>query len=174
MVELYVPSHAEFGVRQAWLADPGFMSYNAGWNLDHPGYDRVTGCIDWPPDQWAAFEARLLQPADRHGYFYVRDTIISDYIGHAHYEVDAGLAHIGINLVPEVRGRGLGVAVLTLLITRVWADTDAAHAVNEFEDDRTPAVRTHRRCGFVPDADTRSDWGRPTRTWRLARPEASS
>ena len=153
---------------------PGVQGPRPGWDLDHPGYDRVTGCIDWPQDQWAAFEAWLLLLADRHGYFCVRDPTASAYIGHAHYEVDVGVAHIGINLVPEVRGSGLGVAVLTLLITRVWADSAATHAINECEDDRTPAFRTHRRCGFVPDADTRSDWGRPTRTWRLARPDTSS
>ncbi|HZL04517.1 MAG TPA: hypothetical protein VFE45_03705, partial [Coriobacteriia bacterium] len=47
-------------MRQAWLADPQMMAYNARWNVNYPGYDSVTGCIDWPETQWSAFEARLL------------------------------------------------------------------------------------------------------------------
>lgn len=170
MLEFFVPSRSELYVRQAWLADPEFMSYNAGWDVDYPGYDGVTGCIDWPESQWAAFEDRLRLPADRQGYFYVRDTTARAVIGHAHYEVDGqGAAHIGINVVPAWRGRGVGERVLRLLVERIWRDTAADQIVNEFEDDRTPAVRTHLRCGFVPDAEMHDDRGRPTRTWRCRR-----
>jgi RimJ/RimL family protein N-acetyltransferase len=170
VLEFHVPSRAEFHLRQAWMADPEFMSYNSDWDVSCPGYDRVTGCIDWPESQWAAFEARLRLPADRQGYFYVRDTKAGAVIGHAHYEVDAeSAAHIGINIVPAWRGRGLGESVLRLLVERIWRDTAADQIVNEFEDDRAPAVCTHRRCGFVPDPETHDDRGRPARTWRYRR-----
>ena len=42
VLELHVPSRAEFPVRRAWLADPDFMSYNADWDVDHPGHDLST------------------------------------------------------------------------------------------------------------------------------------
>lgn len=152
------------------MADPEFMAYNAGWDVSYPGYDRATGCIDWPESQWAAFEERLHLPADRQGYFYVRGTEAGAVVGHAHYEVDdQGAAHIGINVIPAWRGRGLGVPILRLLVERIWRDTAADEVVNEFEDERVPAVRTHRRCGFVPDAEARGEWGRPTRVWRCRR-----
>lgn len=171
MLELHVPSRADFAVRQAWLADPERMAFNANWDVTYPGYDRETGCIDWPPTEWPAFEARLRRPALRHGYYFVRDTTTGGWIGDAHYEVDAGgTATIGINVLPHVRGQGLGARVLDLLVERVWRDTDAGEIVNEFEDERVPAVRTHRRGGFVPDLEPRDDWGRPTRRWRLRRP----
>ncbi len=173
MLELHVPTRAELGVRQQWLSDPGFMAYNAGWDVSYPGYDRVTGCIEWPESQWDAFVERLALPADRQGYFYVRDCETGAFVGHAHCAVEPdGAAHIGLNVVPASRGRGLGELVLRLLVERVWRDTTAEQIVNEFEDAREPAVRTHRRSGFVPDPETHSDWGRPTRTWRLARPPA--
>jgi hypothetical protein len=35
--------------------------------------------------------------------------------------------------------------------------------MNEFDDDRVAAVRTHRRCGFVPDAVARGTAQRATR-----------
>lgn len=165
-----MPTRAEFGVRQEWLRDPGFMAYNAGWNVRHPGYDPTTGCIEWPESEWDAFAERLAFPAARHGYFYVRDLETGRFVGHAHYAVEPdGAAHIGINVAPTHRGRGLGGQVLGLLVERVWRDTAVVEIVNDFEDERQAAVRTHRGCGFVPDRDTRSDWGRPTRTWRLTR-----
>jgi len=157
-------------VRQAWLADPEMMAYNARWNVNYPGYDPITGCIDWPETEWSAFEARLQLPAERQGYFYVLDTAMGAFIGHAHYEVGSeNAANIGINVIPPMRGRGLGERVLRLLVDRIWRDTDADQIVNDFEDDRGAALRTHQRCGFVPDPDTRDGWGRPTRTWRLRR-----
>ncbi len=171
MLELHVPTRAELGVRQQWLSDPEFMAYNAGWDVSYPGYDRGTGCIEWPDSQWDVFVERLALPADRQGYFYVRDGETGAFVGHAHYVVEPdGAAHIGLNVVPASRGRGLGALVLRLLVERVWRDTGAEEIVNEFEDAREPAVRTHRRCGFVPDPETHSGWGRPTRTWRLRRP----
>ena len=171
MLELHVPTRAEFGIRQAWMSDPELMAYNAGWDVNHHGYDRETGCIEWPESEWDAFAERLALPADRQGYFYVRDTETKELVGHAHYMVEAdGAAHIGLNVVPRHRARGLGEQVLRLLVERIWQDTAAVEIVNDLEDERLPAVRVHRRCGFEPDRDTRSVWGRATRVWRLRRP----
>lgn len=170
MLEFHVPTRAEFHVRQEWMSDPDFMAYNAGWNSAFPGYDRDTGCIAWPESEWDAFAERLELPAHRYGYFYVLDTRTGAFVGHAHYEVGAdGVAHIGLNVVAELRGRGLGGRVMDELVERIWRDTSATEIVNEFEDQRASAVRTHRRCGFAPDPETRGLWGRPTRAWRLLR-----
>ena len=171
MVAFHVPIRAEFGVRQTWLCDPEFMAHNAGWDLSYEGYDRDTGCIQWPESEWDAFAERLALPADRQGYFFVRDTATGEFVGHAHYTVQPdGAALIGLNVVPSRRARGLGERVLRPLVDRVWRDTTAVEIVNDFEDEREPAVCVHRRCGFVPDPDTHSGWGRPTRMWRLGRP----
>lgn len=170
MLEFHVPTRAEFGVRQTWMSDPELMAYNAGWDVSHHGYDRDTGCIEWPESEWDAFAERLALPADRQGYFYVRDTDTGEFVGHAHYMIEPDrAAHIGLNIVPRYRARGRGEQVLRLLVERVWQDTVAVEIVNDFEDEREPAVRVHRRCGFVPDRDTHSGWGRATRVWRLRR-----
>ncbi|HMO66795.1 MAG TPA: hypothetical protein PKE47_16530 [Verrucomicrobiota bacterium] len=60
------------------------MAYNAGWNVSHPGYDRDTGCIDWPESEWDAFAERLALPAGQQGYFYVLELEVGAFIGHAH------------------------------------------------------------------------------------------
>lgn len=153
------------------MRDPEFMAYNAGWNVGYPGYDRETGCIEWPESEWDAFAKRLALPADRQGYFYVRDTEAGAFVGHAHYMVEPdGAAHIGLNIVPARRGGGRGGQVLHLLVERIWQGTAVEEIVNEFDDERAAAASVHRKCGFEPDPDTHSDWGRPARTWRLRRP----
>ena len=168
---LHPPRPDEFGVRQRWLSDPEMMAYNIGWNIAHPGYHADTGCIDWPESEWPQFAARLARPASQQGYFYVRDDLTGVDLGHVHYEVDAdGIAAIGLNVIPSRRGQELGSAFLGLLLDRVWTETAAGCAVNEFEDGRQAAVRLHRRFGFVPDAHPTGASGRPVRTWRLHRP----
>lgn len=152
------------------MLDPQMMSYNAGWQIPHAGYDSTTGCIDWPEEDWPVFERRLAMPASEQGYFYVEDDQTGEFVGHVHYQVDPdGTAQIGLNVIPGRRGLGMGEEFLRLLLERVWRDTDATVVVNEFEDDRTAAVRLHRRQGFTPEPDTNCAAGRPTRRWRLHR-----
>lgn len=54
-VAFRTPRREEMVIRQQWLADPAFMSYNVGWAVDFPGYHRDTGCVDFPPDAWDAW-----------------------------------------------------------------------------------------------------------------------
>lgn len=170
LLELHVPTRDDFAVRRSWLLDPEMMSYNAGWQLAHPGYDRRTGCIDWPEAEWDAFEQRLALPASEQGYWYVQDTGTDGFVGHVHYQLDPpGSAQLGLNVVPGRRGTGLGSEFMRLLLERLWQGTSAEVATNEFEDDRSAAVRLHRRWGFEPDADVNDAAGRPTRIWRLYR-----
>ncbi len=166
-LELRVPLRCEFSVRKAWLADPEFMSYNAGWDLKFPGYDPVTGCVDWPEVHWDVFEERLRLPAEERAYFYVFDSRIGEPIGHVYYTVEDGVSSIGLNVIPTRRGKGLGTAFLELLLTRIREDTTATEVTNEFEDERLAARRLHQKAGFRPDPRTDVGYGRPTRTWRL-------
>ena len=170
MLRLHVPSLEEFAVRRGWLLDPEMMSFNAGWQITHAGYDPISGCVDWPAEEWPAFERRLAMPASEQGYFYVQDGEAGEFLGHVHYEADGhGVAHIGLNVIPERRRNGLGAQFMSLLLERIWADTDAGVVVNDVEDERVAAVRLHRACGFVPDPTTSSAFGRPPRVWRLRR-----
>lgn len=166
-LQLRIPDRGDFVTRQTWLADPEFMSYNAGWDISHPGYDRQSGCISWPESEWDAFQQRLDLPLGQCGYFFVESVPDHETLGHIHYTVTGTVAEIGFNVVPRHRGEGLGHQFLSMLIDAVRDLTVATEITNEFEDTRTPAVRTHRRAGFTPDAHTTSEFGRPVRTWRL-------
>lgn len=166
-LSLRIPERAEFATRQAWLADPDFMSYNAGWRIDIPGYDVGTGCVDWPESQWGAFEERLCRPRDEQGYCFVIDLLTGATLGHVHYTVDGCVASIGFNVIPSHRGQGLGSEFLELLLERIREETEVTEVVNEFEDERVAAVKVHKAAGFRPDPDVSNEYGRPTRTWRL-------
>lgn len=146
------------------------MSYNAGWELPTPLYNNDTGCVEWPESQWGAFESRLRRPSEEHGYFYVSDG--EEFIGHVHYELDpAQRASIGLNVIPSRRGQGLSKSMLQLLLDEMWSKTAAVEAVNEFEDSRDAAAACHRAVGFVPDTNRNLDRPKPTRYWRIRRPE---
>ena len=152
------------------MLDPEMMAYNAGWSIAHAGYDPTTGCIDWPEQDWPAFERRLAMPASEQGYFYVQDDQTGEFLGHVHYEVEPdGTARIGLNVVPGRRGTGLGTRFMELLLERVWRDTRATVVVNDFDDDRPAAAHLHRSHGFTPDPTTSVAADRPTRRWRLHR-----
>ena len=60
MLSFRTPELAELGQRQTWLSDPDFMSYNAGWEIDHPSYDPAPGCIVFPPEQWGRSAAERI------------------------------------------------------------------------------------------------------------------
>jgi RimJ/RimL family protein N-acetyltransferase len=136
------------------MLDPALMSYNAGWPISHPGYDPTTGCIDWPEQDWPAFERRLAMPASEQGYFYVQDDQTGEFLGHVHYEVEPdGTAHIGLNVVPSQRGNGLGTRFMDLLLEQTIREcvsgrelaargfvTDIAAAVERDSSANTPIL----------------------------------
>lgn len=147
------------------------MAYNAGWELQHPGYDNETGCIDWPQSQWDGFLAVYQRDPAQADYFYLRDVRADEYIGHVHYTVSGGDAEIGINIIPERRRQGWGTEALRLLVGQIWAATSVALIVNDLEETRTSAIRLHRKVGFRP-AGLSEFHGVPTRRWELRRPQA--
>ncbi|MHB1009633.1 MAG: GNAT family N-acetyltransferase [Propionibacteriaceae bacterium] len=117
--------------------------------------------MGWPETAWPAFEERLAKPASEQGY-YVQEVETGEFLGHVHYEVDSeGAAHIGLNVIPGRRRNGLGQLFLRLLLERVWADTLAQVAVNNFEDDRLDVLRLHQRLRVHCRSD-HDDRVRPT------------
>lgn len=155
-IALRHPSLDEMSVRQKWLADPDMMAFNRGWGLDHAGYDDSTGCIEFPADQWRAWHDRWVAGSSDRSYWFVEDPQ-GRPVGHTFFRLDPedeSVAHVGVNIVPARRRRGLGVIALGLLLDEVRLDDRASVAVNEFEDSRASAVRTHRSLGFRRAATT--------------------
>lgn len=51
-LSLYVPSLDELWYRERIMKDPETMSYNKGYDMLFDGYDRETGCIIFPKEDW--------------------------------------------------------------------------------------------------------------------------
>lgn len=146
------------------------MSYNAGWDIDVVGYDRDTGCIDFPRSAWDPwFDAWILHP-DRE-YWLVEDGA-GELIGHAHYHIEVEpegrrIAEIAATICPARRGSGFGYATFTELVRRVTDSGNAEAARNSFEMTRLGALRIHERLGFVAVAVDDSDPSRHVTVFEL-------
>jgi len=165
-----IPARAEMAVRQRWLGDAAFMSYNAGWDIDVPAYHADTGCVDFPPETWDAWYDAWIGGPDR-AYWFVEDED-GRVVGHAHYHLAPDsdglrIAHIGASILPDHRGRGLGAATFAELVRRVRASGGADVAQNSFESTRTAAVRVHEALGFLPVGEEGAGTARPVTTYRL-------
>lgn len=169
-VAFRTPRRDELAIREQWLADPGFMAYNAGWAVDFPGYHRDTGCVDFPPDAWDAWYDHWIGRGER-DYWFVQDSS-GQLVGHAHYRVEPAdgrrVAHLGASVHPDHRGRGLGYATFAELVRRVEAAGVADVARNELDAGRVAAIRIHRALGFRPGVvSDELDPARPVTVWEL-------
>lgn len=170
-VRFRTPRREEMAIRQRWLADPEFMAYNAGWDVDHPSYHSDTGCIDFPPESWDAWYDQWIGRGIR-DYWLVEDAA-GRPVGHAHYHVETGpegrrVAAIGASVHPDRRRRGFGLATFAELIRRLREAGVADLARNEFEAGRTAAIRIHQALGFRSGiASDEVDSARPATTWEL-------
>ncbi|WP_158020330.1 GNAT family N-acetyltransferase [Boudabousia liubingyangii] len=173
---LRTPTREEFPVRQAWLADPQMMSFNAGWPIDNDSYDPETGCFDWSEDRWDAWvERRLSLPPEVQGYFYVIDQESGEPVGHAHYLVEGTCAQIGLNTVPKLRRQGIATEAMTLLLERIWQDTEAEFAMNMIEQAQAPAICLHKKFGFLCSSEPAMTYQeKRSYLWLLARPTTDS
>ena len=52
-LKLYIPKPEDLWFYRQMMSDPETMSYNAGWDVNYPGYHRDTGCIDYPDEALA-------------------------------------------------------------------------------------------------------------------------
>ncbi|MFT4295172.1 MAG: GNAT family N-acetyltransferase [Micropruina sp.] len=172
MIEFRAPNRAEMALRQEWLADPEFMSYNAGWAVEFAGYHRDTGCVDFPPEVRGVWYHVWVGGVDR-DYWFVEDAR-QHIVGHAHYRIEIDedgrrVAEIGASIHPDHRRRGLGLATFAELVRRLKSPGRVDVVRNSFEETRTGAVRIHLALGFRPvDVDAGLDSGRPVTTYELA------
>lgn len=171
-VRFRTPLRSEMAIREQWLADPGFMAHNAGWNVDHPSYHRDTGCVDFPPEAWDSWYASWVGQADR-DYWFIEDSA-GRLVGHAHFHVvteadGRRVAEIGACVHPHHRRRGLGLATFAELVRRLCEAGVADVARNDLDAGRVAAIRIHHTLGFRPGAVSEElDPTRPTTTWDLS------
>lgn len=74
---LHIPSCEELWYRRKIMQDPDTMSYNRGYDLTFDGYDKATGCIDFPEQEWAGGLELLIT---REQYFRRKQTVKPKFI----------------------------------------------------------------------------------------------
>lgn len=149
-ISLHIPTYAELWYRQKLLADPATMGYNRGYDLDFAGYDRATGCIDFPEAEWRDFWDGWCTGHDpQRFYAYV---MRSDglFLGEVnlHRNGDEPWYEMGVVLEAAHRGKGYGRPALELLLHHAFSVLKAGAVRNSFEVERTAALKLHLAAGF--------------------------
>lgn len=147
---LHVPTLEELWYRQKLMEDPATMGYNKGYDLPFDGYDRETGCIPFPQEQWADWFSWFIGQEPQRFYAYIVRQSDGQFIGEVnlHKNGDDPWYEMGVVLEGQYRGKGYGEAALELLLKHAFVDLEADAVHNDFEATRTAALQIHLRAGF--------------------------
>lgn len=146
MLTLHPATLNHMPFRQALMADPATMAYNAPWFPPD-------GTIPFPEESWPDWLAKWTshEPERFCGYLAAEDgTLVGEVCWHGY---GAGM---GIVIHADHRGKGYGTQGLQLLIRHAFSHPEIAYLENNFESSRDPALQLHRKAGFEevgPDAD---------------------
>ncbi|MGN1068990.1 MAG: GNAT family N-acetyltransferase [Candidatus Fimadaptatus sp.] len=140
MLRLILPDHRCCAFRQALMADPATMAYNAPWFPPE-------GTIPFPEEEWDAFLAgcRDREPEAFLGFLENEEGLL---VGEVNWH-DMGRS-MGIVIKAEYRGRGYGGEGLAMLKERAFAHPEIPCLENNFESERDRALAMHLHAGFVP------------------------
>ena len=145
---LHIPAFEELDFRQKLYADPDTMTYNRGY-APFPGYDPVSGCIDFCPERWETWYEKWIGRVPERFYAYLQreDGV---FVGDVCYYPTGndGERMIGIVIHSACRGMGYSGEGLRLLIGEAFSHEEIGALCNEFETTRTAAICAHRRAGF--------------------------
>lgn len=124
------------------------MSYNAGYNLGFDGYDNETGCIDFPESEWADWYGYFIGQEPERFYAYIETD--GEFIGEVnlHRASESNSYNMGIVIEAKHRRKGYAEEALKLLLKQAFEVLGADAVINDFEDERISAVRTHLKAGF--------------------------
>ena len=140
MLCLILPDRRCCAFRQAMMADPATMAYNAPWFPPE-------GTIPFPEEEWDAFLAgcRDREPEAFLGFLETEEGLL---VGEVNWH-DLGRS-MGIVIKAEYRGRGYGREGLELLKACAFTHPEIPYLENNFESERDHALALHLHAGFVP------------------------
>lgn len=144
MIKLVKPKVQDLWFREFCMSDEATMAYNAGFDVEYPGYHFDTGCIDFPKDQWEEWHKKTF--GDRKKYYaFILDEKTGEFVGHVNFHKDNdGKYSMGIVIHSKFRGRGYMRPAITLLLEKAKSrrikkiyDTlplSREHALKVFDD----------------------------------------
>ena len=147
---LHVPELNEFWYRKKLMEDPETMSYNRGYDLDFAGYDKGTGCIAFPDEEWESCYNYFVGHEPERFYAYLVNTENGEFVGevNAHKSVGHDWYDMGIVIEAKHRGKGYANEGLRLLLHHAFIDMGAMAVHNSFEKSRNAALKAHEHAGF--------------------------
>ena len=150
IVRLYKPLLNDLWYRKQLLSDPETMSYNRGYELGFPGYHSKTGCIDFPESDWEAWFRWFCQSEPQRYYAYIVRCSDDVFLGEVnlHQNVSGNWYDMGIVLEAAFRGKGYSTEALRLLLTEAFDRLGASEVRNDFEPERSAALKAHLAAGF--------------------------
>lgn len=147
---LHVPELNELWYRKKLMEDPETMSYNRGYDLDFAGYDKGTGCIAFPEEEWESCYNYFVGNEPERFYAYLVNTENGEFVGevNAHKSVGHDWYDMGIVIEAKHRGKGYANEGLRLLLHHAFIDMGAMALHNSFEKSRNAALKAHEHAGF--------------------------
>lgn len=151
-VHLHIPSLDELRYRQKIMQDPATMAYNKGYDIESDNYDRETGCILFPREDWAEWYDYFVgrEPERFYAYIVAERDADGAFVGEVnlHRSGCRPWHEIGIVIEARYRGQGYSRRALKLLLRHAFDEMDAAEVRNDFEETRIAAMKTHLSVGF--------------------------
>lgn len=138
MLTLIPASREHMPFREALLADPATMAYNARWAPPD-------GTLPFPESGWDSWLARWTNQEPERFCGYVAQengTLVGEVCWYDHGD------GMGVVIHADHRGKGYGAQALQLLAERAFSHPEITHLENQFESTRAPALNLHLHFGF--------------------------
>lgn len=148
-VYLEVPSINDLHYRQEWMKDSKTMSYNAGYDMDIKGYDKVTGVITKTNEEMIDWYNKWINKAPDRYYAYIYSNEFNGPIGEVYYYLDNGIHCMGIVICNKYRGKGYGYYAL-LELEKIAFEINGINELSDFIPlDRVGAIKSFKKAGFI-------------------------
>ena len=146
-VYLHVPELEELDYYEKILNDPKTMNYNAGYDLNIEGYDKLTGCIKLSDkEKWYK-----KQKNDKNRFFaYVIRKEDNIPVGYVNFNFDnTHLLHCcGIIIEEKYRKLGYGSEALKQLINVAFNEYNIQTLIDNIPYSRTESLKLFTKLGF--------------------------
>lgn len=147
---LYIPKENELDFAKNLLNDPATMAYNKGYDI-FPGYDKETGTISHDDAYWGKWYDLYFSNPSEYFYAYIYDQDLKTFVGDVNFHpsrLNPDARDIGIVIKDEFRGQGYGKLGLRLLINKAFSFDSIRALANNFEKERSFALKIHEDLGF--------------------------
>ena len=148
-VYLIVPSKEDLHYRQEWMKDPKTMNYNAGFDMNLKGYDKITGTISKTDEEMIEWYNKWINKESDRYFAYIYVDGIEEPIGEVYYYPEDDIHSMGILVVDKYRGKGYSYPALIELEKVAFEKNN----INELSDmiplDRIGAIKIFKKAGFI-------------------------